>query len=213
MKKAFTLIELIFVIVVIGILAATIIPRTTDNLLQQAALQVQSHIRYTQHLAMMDDKFDSNDNHWFQKRWQIIFAKQANSDQEWAYTIFADTVGVSSGKPNKDEIAINPLNYNQRLTGGYNSAQELNISSSTFVGMKNMNLGKQYGVTDIEFSCNQRIVFDYLGRPIKSDLSNNTQAYEENDLFSNNCNIVLKNASESVTIGIDKRTGYTKLTF
>ena len=39
--------EVIIVIVVIGILAAVVIPRTGSNKLNEAASQVISHIRYT----------------------------------------------------------------------------------------------------------------------------------------------------------------------
>ena len=73
MKKAFTLLELVFVLVVIGILAAVILPRTTSDSAVEAALELQSSIRYTQHLAMQDDKFDANNNTWFRNRWQIRF--------------------------------------------------------------------------------------------------------------------------------------------
>ncbi len=40
MKKAFTMIELIFVIIVIGILAVVVMPRSSSNKLQEAATQV-----------------------------------------------------------------------------------------------------------------------------------------------------------------------------
>ena len=72
MKKAFTLLELVFVIVLIGILAATIIPNTKTNPAAEAAIQLQSHIRYAQHLAMMDDKFGSSTS-WYKNLWQIAF--------------------------------------------------------------------------------------------------------------------------------------------
>lgn len=68
MRKAFTMIELVFVIVVIGILAAVIIPNTRTNPLQEAAIQLLSHIKYTQHLAMTDDTYDENDPNWYKKR-------------------------------------------------------------------------------------------------------------------------------------------------
>ncbi|MCF6310454.1 MAG: type II secretion system GspH family protein, partial [Sulfurimonas sp.] len=58
MKKAFTMLELVMVIVVIGILAAVMLPRVASDRLAEAATQVISHIRYTQHLAMVDDQFD-----------------------------------------------------------------------------------------------------------------------------------------------------------
>ena len=67
MLNAFTLIELVFVIVVVGVLAAAIIPRIQTNPVKEAAIQLLSHIRYTQHLAMVDDKYNSNDSAWFKK--------------------------------------------------------------------------------------------------------------------------------------------------
>lgn len=37
--------------------------------------QVIAHIRYTQHLAMMDDKFNADESTWYKRRWQIWFSK------------------------------------------------------------------------------------------------------------------------------------------
>ena len=71
MKKAFTLLELVFVLVVIGILAAFMIPSTRTNPAVDAAIQLESHIRYTQHLAMIDDKFDANNTRWYRNLWKI----------------------------------------------------------------------------------------------------------------------------------------------
>lgn len=73
MKKAFTMMELIFVIVVIGILAAVVIPRTGANKANEAAIKLTADIRYAQHLAMVDDKFNSADATWYEKRWQVRF--------------------------------------------------------------------------------------------------------------------------------------------
>lgn len=81
MRKAFTMIELVFILVVIGILAATIIPRTRTNPVQEAAIDLVSKIRYTQHLALINDKYDAADNVWFKNRWQIVFAGNTYSIQ------------------------------------------------------------------------------------------------------------------------------------
>ena len=51
MKHAFTMIELVFVIVIAGILSAMIASSFDGNNLRQAADQIVSHIRYTQHLG------------------------------------------------------------------------------------------------------------------------------------------------------------------
>lgn len=76
-RYAFTMLELVFVIIVIGILAVVAIPNFGSNALQTAAEQLASHIRYTQHLAMVDDKFDPTDATWFQNKWTINLCQPA----------------------------------------------------------------------------------------------------------------------------------------
>ena len=227
MKKAFTMIELVFVIVVMGILAAAIIPSTKTNPLQEAAIQVLSHIRYTQHLAMVDDRYDSSNldstlvTKWYKERWQIIFSANSNSGGEMAYTIFSDTAGDSTGNPNQSEIAINPSNPNQIMTGGFTGDVNLDIDNPAFAGMERLNIGKKYDIENIVFSnsCNggngssKRLAFDHLGRPLQGDISSNTEAYENVNLIRNDCIITISTSSESLTITVEPETGYAKIDF
>ena len=216
MKKAFTMLELVFIIVVIGILAAAVIPSTRANPLQEAAVQVLSHIRYTQHLAMLDDKYNAADVNWYKKRWQILFSANGGSDAVMAYTIFADTSGGSTGNPDEAEIAINTSNPSQRMTGGQTSTTSLDIDNAGFVGMNKLNLGRSYGITALAFSntCSiggsTRLTFDHMGRPIQSNLSSNTQAYDNNDLIQANCNITMThNNGNTIVIRVEEETGYS----
>ena len=62
--KAFTMLELVFVIVVLGILAALALPRMDRDLRQEAKDNILSAIRYTQHLALMDNKTNPLDANW-----------------------------------------------------------------------------------------------------------------------------------------------------
>jgi prepilin-type N-terminal cleavage/methylation domain-containing protein len=217
MKKAFTLLELVFVIVVIGILAALILPRTKTNPVQEAAVQVLSHIRYTQHLAMVDDKYNANDAHWYMARWQIVFGNNnIYANNKPAYTIFADS-GAYSGDPKESEIALNPQNSNQIMTGGYNNTAALDYNNAGFKGMKQLNLGENYGITNVSFSggCNigLRISFDYLGRPFTGDQSTMTGPYTAptQRLITSDCNITLTNGTESAVIQISPETGYARV--
>lgn len=100
MKKAFTMLELVFVIVVIGILAAVIVPRIDRDNVAEATIQLQSHIRYAQHLAMVDDKYDATNATWFRNRWQVRF-----SDNK-SYSIVSN---------NNATFAANPQNSAQPL--------------------------------------------------------------------------------------------------
>ena len=83
MKKAFTLVELVFVVVVIGILAFALWPTKQPTQALEAARQIVAHIRYTQHLALNDDKFaahtdtggtDSIAKDWYKRLWRITFS-------------------------------------------------------------------------------------------------------------------------------------------
>ncbi len=215
MKKAFTLLELVFVIMVVGVLSAILIPKTERNPLEEATVQLLSDIRYTQHLAIIDDKFDAQDNDWFQRRWQILFGKNVASNSKWAYTIFSDTSGHATGDANELEIAINPMNPNQRMTGGYTGAKVLDYSDEDFVGMKKLNLGTSYGIDDIVFSCGQRIAFDHIGRPMRGDQSTMTGSYHaaKERLLKEDCTITLKKDSKTTIITIKPETGYVSVTF
>ena len=225
MKKAFTMLELVIVIVVVGILSAVIIPRIDSNRLQEAAVQVVSHIRYTQHLAMVDDKFDANKvdsagkTKWFKERWQIFFAKTVASDNKWAYSVFSDHAGDSTGNPDVSETAKNPLNGSKYLTGGY-SAIPYNDSRST----SELNIGNKYGITDVDFSANcknssLRIAFDHQGRPLYDGSHLLDNAYRngtnsrliQKDVSGNPCVITLTNSDGSIDILIEPETGYARV--
>ncbi len=235
MKKAFTLIELVFVIIIIGILSAVLIPQFNRPTLIEAVNQLVSHIRYTQHLAMVDNKFDSNEAIWYKGRWQIFFAKTKGSDKEWSYTIFSDkrgTVGFT-GFPDIKEIAKNPLNpTTQYLTGGYTWGnipyKDKHTKEIDSRVTKNMNLGHYYSIKDIEFrgGCrngkNRRIAFDSIGRPIYGNskyldsLYHGTNSPKGSHLIRTQCIIELctiddctyAKTNEIVKIALEPETGY-----
>ena len=105
MKKAFTMLELIFVIVIVGILSFIAASSFQRNTLREAADQLVSHIRYTQHLAMMDDKFKSNGanaQNWFRENWQIRFHRTVDTELVWSYSIFSDKPNYG-GEPDEPE--------------------------------------------------------------------------------------------------------------
>ena len=213
MKKAFTMIELVFVIVVIGILAAVIIPSTRTNPVQEAAIQLLSHIKYTQHLAMVDDKYDASITQWEKGRWQMVFSTNANgfSDNRYAYTIFSDS-GAYGGSASFGEVAKNPENSNQIMTGGY-ATGTMDITDSSFLGMRKLNLGLSYGISTVQLSggCNGvHITFDSLGRPLDGTHTSSTSSHA---LITSDCNLTISNGSESASIIIRPETGYASVNF
>ena len=152
--SAFTMIELIFVIIVLGILAALAIPRLDRDFRQEAADNLLSAVRYTQHLALLDDKNDINDANWQQKFWMIKFTGGADA----YYTISSDA--DKSGTVEKAECSLDPVNgkYMYHLSPNPTQADE-----ST-----NVAIGHKYGINAVATNggCAARhIAFDNFGRP------------------------------------------------
>ncbi len=206
MKKAMTLVELVFVVIIIGILSAVMAPNFQRSSTQEAANQIMSHIRYTQHLAMMDDKFSNTDQNWFKKRWQIAFSQV---DSKWRYVIYSDL--TLSGNPNsKREVARNPANPNEYLIGwstsGITPTKKLNLTAS--FGIKDVN-----GIRGVNFQggCSraQRISFDHMGRPFQGNPQSQTSAYDNLHYMTAQCRITLTgNDGKTLTIAIEPETGY-----
>jgi prepilin-type N-terminal cleavage/methylation domain-containing protein len=120
MKRfAFTMLELVFVIIVIGILAVLAMPNFNRHPLQEATEQLASHIRYTQHLAMVDDKFDPADANWWKSKWQLTITGTS-------YDLYSDK--------NKDEAF---------------QAGEAAIDPLTKTPISAINLATNYGITAI----------------------------------------------------------------
>ena len=211
MKKAFTLIELIFVIIVIGILSAVLAPSFKRNPLQEAADQIASHIRLTQQLALHDNKFNPTNSNWYKKRWQIRFFKKSSASKDgtakWAYAVFSDK--NLDGNPNNNEIAIDPLT-NTYISGGFN------INYSNAKTNKKTAIGEKFGISSVTFTggcagASTRISFDNLGRPLKGNPRSLIRKYATNTLITSICNIVLQYGTQTKTISIYPETGFVKI--
>lgn len=232
-NRAFTMVEIIFVIVIVGILSAMAVPRFNQNGLDLALKQLAMHIRYTQYLALQDDRFDADVKYWYKQRWQIIFYKNItntaahcsrNLKGAWGYTIFSDDPNYA-GKPDPKEMAKNPQNINQVLSGGYNNSICIDNAENKigFKSMKELRLGEQYGIKDIKLSSScktgrsMRISFDYLGRPLRGALNGFTSPYPSaKRVVTSKCYVSLctvspcpkKDGEHRRSIVIEPETGY-----
>jgi Tfp pilus assembly protein FimT len=204
MKRfAFTMLELVFVIIVIGILAVLAMPSFNSNPLQKAAEQVAGHIRYTQHLAMVDDKFDPNDQLWFRENWQIEFVSTASN--VW-YKIYSDMdhLGNSDNATHR-EPALDPL------------------TGDTLDGNSDItDLKKKYAIKSVIFSANckgngtgKELAFDALGRPYFYITIANPPVTNMNQyLLTSDCNITLVHQNEgNATITVRPETGYVSISY
>ena len=161
MKKAFTLIELVFVMIVLGILTFALWPTKQPTQALEAARQIVAHIRYTQHLALNDDKFATHIDtdgtkqniarDWDKRLWRITFSDiKADKDCKiggWRYAVYQNIAGDLSdkGQPNGTiEAARNPAQAGKVLSACYSG-----LSTNT---SDELNLSQTYKIKNIDFS-------------------------------------------------------------
>ena len=158
-KYAFTMLELVIIIVVVGIIATFSLPNTKGTDLANASKQVIDHVRYTQHLAMISNKYSGNDATWFHQNWQIRFFHAGSKN---TYAIFNDinkNGTVENFEVVKDSATATVIGYQDATTPFANSS-------------KIADLNREYDIVDISISYTNgncagstSIVFDYYGRP------------------------------------------------
>ena len=218
MKRfAFTMLELVFVIVVIGILAVLAMPRFDADPLERAAEQVAGHIRYAQHLAIVEDKYDPTDaqfitnpgytatyDHlWFREYWRIRFYISSSNVY---YAVFSDRDREGNiDTATHTEPAIDPL------TGLY-----LYVGNSSTDPKNNpkMNLTETYGISNVSATCdsgNIDIYFDNMGRPYAGSIAG-TDPYSA--LLQNDCVVTLTHQNgKSAKITVQAETGYVSVSY
>ena len=223
-KRAFTMIELIFVIVVVGILAAIMIPKLNRNASREAANQILTHIRYTQHLAMQDDKYENfvSDNpvRWFRMRWGITFNKTSLQEcsidepgvNSWKYSVFFDK-SLSGNINSENEVANDIYKSGKLLSGGWRGIS-LEVCKKI---NKELNIEKRFGVTLVEFKdgCSgmQTINFDEMGRPMRVVSTTSGGAKRPYDrLLKKDCSITITDKrGNQTTIIIEKESGFASI--
>ncbi|PPB56958.1 pilus assembly FimT family protein [Campylobacter hyointestinalis] len=214
MKKAFTFFEIVVVIVVIGIMAAFVAPKFGRDDLRLAADQIAAHIRYTQHLAMIDDKYDPGNANWYKAKWRIFFSDNNFTNNKLTYMVFQDKSGESKGNPNSiSEIAKNPNNNAKLMTAGYSGG----LAYTDKRVSKELNIEDTYNIDTIKFKngCSVKggtttLSFDELGRPYKGNPTSQESPYQ--NIMTEQCTIILthKNGSKC-TINVEPETGYVTI--
>lgn len=204
------MIELVFVIVVMGIIAAVALPRFASDNVQEAMDQILSDIRYTQHLALVDNVINPTNASWQSAFWTIQFENTlGGAPSKWAYTIGSDS--GYGGNFNLAEAAVDPRDGRPIFSTVAEGAT--NVSPKVFIS-------KKFGITNVDFAtgCNvvtgaggannaSHIAFDNLGRPHKGHLGSGAPDYSS--IMQGNCTIAFTFAGgETSWITIQRETGY-----
>jgi len=174
-SSSFTVLELVIVLIIIGILAYVANFSFFNTSLQVAADNIIKDIRYTQSLALKEDKYqpypahacDGSDEgkiecnrskYWFKQWWHL---RITNAGNDIIYYVFSDQPR-SSSSTNFDlktvtasqytvELAKNPYNNkyligaNKEDTGNNNYPPKSEID-------KNLNLTKTFGIKRVEIN-------------------------------------------------------------
>ncbi|MEY4504473.1 MAG: hypothetical protein RL154_767 [Pseudomonadota bacterium] len=216
LKKAFSAIELVFVIIIIGVLSVVATPYFSRDDLALASSQLLSHIKYTQHLALSEDFYSTSEAKWYLKRWQIRFFK---NNGEIFYSVFSDREMTSRISQRSDHIdsALDPLTRNPLFY-----CNQLGPACTTNNNLKSddVRLTLKYNITDISVSCYVKdslgalsgqsgaIVFDALGRPYAGILDD-TDFNPYKLLLNAPCDITLTHSSgNQATIRVYPETGF-----
>lgn len=203
-RPAFTMIELVLVIVVLGILAALAMPRLERDIKQEAADSILSNIRYTQHLALTDNKHRFNHPDWQRAFWRF----SVESCSGGGLFIGVGTDMDRQGDTNEGEAAIDPTNGKPmfwRNTSTCASGDNLSASS------ENIFITRKFGVDSItgggDCAGVQHIGFDNLGRPHKG-FSNSSQPNYAT-IITQKCTFTFTMSDgDTFAIDIEPETGY-----
>ncbi len=220
-RAAFTMLELVFVIVVLGILAALAMPRMQTDTRQEAIDNVISAIKYTQHMALSDNVIKARNRRWQRRFWR--FGKEGCSDNGIFYYIGSDKDMGGNIDANLGEAAVDTTNG--MLYMGLNGqpckdkeSVKTQVYSNGLAATPSIFLTKKYGISEgnMKFSASCQttdadhghIAFDYLGRP-HARIENVTQP-DNATLIGTDCNITLRftdTSIQDVIITVEKETG------
>jgi type II secretory pathway pseudopilin PulG len=183
------MIELVFVIIVLGILASLAMDRMDRDLKQEASEQILSDIRLTEQLALRDNKHRSDNNsNWQRAYWKIDF----NCSSDCTYSVGSDLNLDASLEIS--ESAIDPVD-----------GKFLWNDNGTDTDMsKKVLLENKFGIHTITSSSgcanSNSIAFDYIGRPY---LSIDTATNDFLLIMNTDCNLTFTMSTDEDNDGTD----------
>ena len=213
-RLAFTMLELVLVIVVLGILASLAMPRLDRDVKQEAADSILSNIRYTQHLALTDNKHKFDKAKWQQRFWRIVFSTCTGDNRYFMIGTDDNMESSSNAFFDQSEAALDPRTGKPLFwTNGQDCSNggDGNVSEEVFIS-------KKYGITTVlsSGSCGNtaksmgHIGFDNLGRPHYGFSNSGQPNYAS--IITTKCTFTFTMSDgDTFAIDIQPETGYASI--
>jgi len=204
-KKAFTMIEFVFVIIILGILASLAMDSSSRDLKQEAKDEILSAVRLARQMALTDNKHrPDNRVDWQKAYWRFEYRICTGSGgTKWTYRV-GSSIDLKLNI-DKSESAIDPVNGKYLYTAGDCNSLQPDESDSVL-------LTKKFGIKNIIMSgCNiiggsttaKHIAFDFMGRPHRGVAGYDTKDEHFSRLVKTDCNITFVMSTDGDGDGID----------
>ena len=204
--RSFTLIEIIFILILLSIILTFTIPSNQLSKIDLAKEQLITHLKYTRYIAMLDNKYYYNDDLWYKKLWNMKFLNCNKDVGGIYYVIYSNTINPNRWNISKKETLIDPF------TNNYIYSSSRCEQDSLYDKSKYVLLSNYYDIKDIKISCNDtsslgQIYFDNNGSAY-SYIDNDYSKFTDNKI-KNNCIITLIDSNNNErNITIEAYTGY-----
>ncbi len=204
MKKSFSIIELILVILLLSFLYTQFLPKNKIDYLDEVTNRLSLYLSEVRYKALIDDKFDLNDNRWHKKRWTLKFFRCRDEVDGIYYSIYSDY--NESGVPGADDSLKDPLT--QKNIYSSNQCKENNSNS------KYVLLTKNFEIKDVKVSCNETTSLGQLSFGSDGKIYSKLSAYENEASkyeITQPCSIkFISKENKSKEIILFPSTGYSK---
>lgn len=204
MKKAFSLIEILFVVFIISLIGSSFLFKPNNNKLEEATERLEFYLKHVRYQALVDDKYDSENDLWHKRRWTLKFLNCRKSIGGIYYSIYSDT--NMTGHPSLEESLNDPLT-NKKIYSSNKCEKSNNIS-------KYVLLTKEFEIESINISCNETSTIGQLSfgndGKVYAKLSSSNGNYYDHEIKTS-CIITLKTQKNGTQdIVIEPKTGYVR---
>ncbi len=209
-KPAFTMLELVFVIVVIGILAVLSLSSMERDLRQEAADNILSDIRYTQQLAMTDNKHRFDDVRWERAYWRMIFSTCSGGGRYYMIGARDDRRRSVNGFFRRTQAALDPANGKPMWWRNRWNCDDGDPANNV---SKRIFLTDNYGIINVVSGggCSRaaHIAFDHWGRPYNGVFFTTSNPPDHAGYMTDDCTFTFTMSDgQNFTIQINQETGY-----